>query len=156
MLILYASCLMRSRIASERGTIITTKLIIPAIGIILGAEDGRGSPASPMEKLQNVMLFGFRGFQQEPFIDDQQDRVGIFPLDFLVCAIVTCHLQFQEQIRKPDIFRFVTLLTCFHPERTGQISLSTSGSPGDKEIPVLCDIFTGCKPLNQRTVQLAP
>ena len=44
----------------------------------------------------------------------------------------------------------------FHPERTGQISLSTSGSPGDKEISVFCDIFTSCKPLDQRTVQLAP
>ena len=93
----------------RKGTVISAKLIIPAIGIILGAEDGRGSPASPMEKLQNVMLFGFSWFQQEPFINDQQDRVGIFPLDFLVCAIVTCHLQFQEQIRKPYILRFVTL-----------------------------------------------
>ena len=36
-----------------------------------------------MEKLQNVMLFGFSWFQQEPFINDQQDRVGIFPLDFV-------------------------------------------------------------------------
>lgn len=68
----------------RKGTVISAKLIIPAIGIILGAEDGRGSPASPMEKLQNVMLFGFSWFQQEPFINDQQDRVGIFPLDFLV------------------------------------------------------------------------
>ena len=45
----------------RKGTVISAKLIIPAIGIILGAEDGRGSPASPMEKLQNVMLFGFGG-----------------------------------------------------------------------------------------------
>ena len=67
----------------RKGTVISAKLIIPAIGIILGAEDGRGSPASPMEKLQNVMLFGFSWFQQEPFINDQQDRVGIFPLDFV-------------------------------------------------------------------------
>ena len=72
----------------RKGTVISAKLIIPAIGIILGAEDGRGSPASPMEKLQNVMLFGFSWFQQEPFINDQQDRVGIFTLDFLVCVSI--------------------------------------------------------------------
>ena len=73
----------------RKGTVISAKLIIPAIGIILGAEDGRGSPASPMEKLQNVMLFGFSWFQQEPFINDQQDRVGIFTLDFLVCVYIS-------------------------------------------------------------------
>lgn len=33
---------------------------------------------------------------------------------------------------------------------------SRSRSSGNKEIPVFCDVFTGCKPLNQRTVQLAP
>ena len=61
---------------------------------------------------------------------------------------------YLEQIRKLDIYCIVALFTRFHPERIGQISLSTSGSPGDKEIPVLCDIFIGCKPLNKRTVQL--
>ena len=109
-----------------------------------------------MEEFQNVMLLGFGGLQQEPFIDDQQNRVGIFPLDLLVCAIITCHLQFQKQIWKSDIFRLVTLLAGFHPECTGQIGLPTPGSTGDKEVPVLCDIFTGCKPFDQRTVQLAP
>ena len=108
-----------------------------------------------MEKFQNVMLLGFSWFQQEPFINDQQDRVGIFPLDFLVCAIVTCYLQFQEQIRKPYILRFVTLLACFHPERTCQIGLAAPGCACDKEIPVLCDIFTCCEPLDQCPVQLA-
>ena len=54
----------------RKGTVVSTKLIIPAIGIILRTEDGRGSPASPMEKFQNVMLFGFSWFQQEPFIND--------------------------------------------------------------------------------------
>ena len=108
-----------------------------------------------MEKFQNVMLFGFIWFQQEPFINDQQDRVGIFPLDLLVCAIVTCHFQLQEQIRKPNIFRFVTLLAGFHPECTCQIGLAAPGCACDKEISVLRDIFTCCKPLDQCTVQLA-
>ena len=101
------------------------------------------------------MLFGFGRFQQEPFINDQQNRIGIFPLDFLVCAIVTCHLQFQEQIRKPYILRFVTLPACFHPERTCQIGLAAPGCACDKEIPVLCDVFTCCESLDQFSIQLA-
>ena len=49
-----------------------------------------------MEKLQNVMLFGFGKL----FIDDQQDGIGTFPLDFLICVSVTCHLQVKERIQK--------------------------------------------------------
>ena len=101
------------------------------------------------------MLFGFRRLQQKPFINDQQDRVGIFRLNFFVCAVITCQLQLKKQIWKPDIFRLVTLLAGFHPKCTGQIGLPTPGSSGDKEVPVFCDIFTGCKPFNQRSVQLA-
>ena len=48
----------------RKRTVVTAKLIIPAIGIILGAEDGGWSFSSPVEKLQNVMLFGFAGLQQ--------------------------------------------------------------------------------------------
>ena len=50
-----------------------------------------------MEKFQDVMLFGFGWLQQEPFIDDQQNWIGILSLNFLVCAVITCHLQFKEQ-----------------------------------------------------------
>lgn len=109
-----------------------------------------------MEKLQNVMLFGFGRLQQEPFIDDQQNWIGIFPLDFLICAVIMCHLQIKEQIRESDISCLVVLLTCFYSERTGQVGLSAPGCTGDKKIPVFCDIFTDCKPFNQGTVQLAP
>ena len=56
MLILYAS-LDAIQDRFRKGAVISAKLIIPAIGIILRTEDGRGSPASPMEKFQNVMLF---------------------------------------------------------------------------------------------------
>ena len=107
-----------------------------------------------MEKLQNVMLFGFDRLQQEPLINDQQSRISLFPLDFLVYAVITCHFQFKEQIRELNIICLVALLTRFHPERTGQISLSTPGCTGNKKIPMLCDMFTRCKPLNQGTVQL--
>lgn len=109
-----------------------------------------------MEKLQNVMLFGFCGFHQKRFINDQQNRVDVFPLDLFVCAVITSHLQFQEQIRQANILRFVTLFAGFHPECACQIGLPAPSSSGNKEILVFCDVFTGCKPLNQRTVQLAP
>lgn len=102
------------------------------------------------------MLFGFCGFQQKPFINDQQNRVGVFPLDLFVCAVITGHLQFQEQIRQANILRLVTLFAGFHPECACQIGLSAPSGSGNKEIPVFCDVFTGCKPLNQRAVQLAP
>ena len=77
------------------------------------------------------MLFGFCGLQQKPFINDQQNR-------------------------QADILRLVTLFASFHTECAGQIGLPATSSSGNKEIPVFCDVFTGCKPLNQRTVQLAP
>ena len=37
-----------------------------------------------------------------------------------------------------------------------QIGLPAPSGSGNKEIPVFCDVFTGCKPLNQRAVQLTP
>lgn len=102
------------------------------------------------------MLFRFCGLQQKPFINDQQNWVGVFPLDLFVCAVITSHLQFQEQIQQANILRLVTLFACSHPECACQIGLSAPSSSSNKEIPVFCDVFTGCKPLNQRTVQLAP
>lgn len=76
-----------------------------------------------------------------PCIDLQfAGSVGMMLILYALCTVIMCHLQFKEQIWKPDIFRLVALLTGFHPERTGQICLSTSDSPGDKEIPVFCHI----------------
>ena len=81
-----------------------------------------------MEKLPYIMLFRFRGFQQKPFINDQQDWGGIFRRNFFVYAVITSQLQFEKQIRKPDIFRFVALPAGFHPKCTGQTGLPTSGT----------------------------
>src|SRR5699024_5076399 len=67
----------------------------------------------------------------------------------------TCHLQFQEQIRKPNVFCFVTLLAGFHTKCTRQIGFAAPGCACDKEIPVLCDVFTCCESLDQFSIQLA-
>ena len=72
-----------------------------------------------MEKLPYIMLFRFRGFQQKPFINDQQDWGGIFRRNFFVYAVITSQLQFEKQIRKP---------AGVHPKCTGQTGLPTSGT----------------------------
>ena len=156
MLILYASCLMRSRIASERGL--------------------SSPPSSSYQPLashweQKIVDDFLRLLWRSSRMSCCSDSVGFsrshssmisrtgltyFPWTFLYVPSLRAISSSRSRFWKPDILCLVALLTCFHPERTGQISLSTSSSPGNKEIPVLCDIFTGCKPFNQGTVQLTP
>lgn len=68
--------------------VITAELVIPSTGVILRAEDrGRFLPTS-VQQFKDVMLFRFGGFEQQPFIDDQENRGGIFSLDFFIGTIV--------------------------------------------------------------------
>ena len=102
-----------------------------------------------MKKFQNIMLFRFCRFEQEPFINDQQYGGGILSLYLLIGAVITCHFQIKKQVGEKDIFGLKTLLACFHAKCTGHICLSASGGTGIEKIQVFCDILTGSQPLNQ-------
>ena len=45
-----------------------------------------------------AVLFRIRWFQQKPFIQNQDNRIGILSHDFFVTAICPCHLQINKQI----------------------------------------------------------
>ena len=73
------------------------------------------------------MLFRFRWLQQEPFINNEQDGVGIFGLNLLVGAICTRQLKLQEHVGQAHILCFVTLFAGFHAEGAGHIGLTVRG-----------------------------
>ena len=47
------------------------------------------------------------------------------------------------------------MLACFHAKGTGHISFTTSGCSSNKDVPVFCNVFTGCQPVDQCFVQLS-
>ena len=63
--------------------VITAKLVVPTAGVILRTKDRRGLLPPPVRQFQDVMLFGLRWFQQEPLINDEQDRVSVLCLNLL-------------------------------------------------------------------------
>lgn len=67
----------------SKRAVIATELIVASAGFVLGAEDRGGFLPSSVEQFQDVMLFRFRRLQQEPFINDEQDGVGILGLNLL-------------------------------------------------------------------------
>ena len=94
--------------------------------------------------------------QQQPFIQDQYDWIGIFAQDLLVRPISTCKVEFQEHVRKTNILRPVALLAGFHTKGTGQVGLAAAGRSGYEQVPVLRNIFTGGETLNQSPIELSP
>lgn len=98
----------------SKRAVIATELVVPSAGIVLGAEDRGGFLPSSMEQFQDVMLFRFRRLQQEPFINDEQDGVGILGLNLLVGAICTRQIKLQEHIGQAHILCFIALFAGFH------------------------------------------
>ena len=87
----------------RKKAVIAAKLAVPSVGIILGAEDCEGFFPSSVEQFQNIMLFCSRRLQQEPFINDEQDGVGILGLNLFVGAICTHQFKLQEHIGQAHI-----------------------------------------------------
>ena len=100
----------------SKRTVIAAELVVPATGIVLGAEDRRGFLPPSVQQFQDVMLLCLRRFQQEPFIIDEENRVGVLGLNLLVSAICPCQVEFEEHIRQTHILCLVALLACFHAE----------------------------------------
>lgn len=95
------------------------------------------------------MLFCFCWLQQEPLIQNEQNRVRIFREHLLVFVFGASHFQLQQQVRETDIFRLETLLTRFHAQGAGHIGLAAPGGTGDENVPMLRNILAGGQPLNQ-------
>lgn len=102
------------------------------------------------------MLLSLSRLQKQPFIQDQNNRIGILGQNFLVRPIGARKFKFKEQIRKSDILCPVTLLAGFHTKGACQVCLAAAGRSGDKQIPVLCNILTGGEPLDQLSIELPP
>ena len=85
---------------------------------------------------------------------NNQTGFGIFGLNLLVGTICTRQLKLQEHVGQAHILCFVTLLASFHAEGAGHVGLAAPRGTGDEQIAMLCDVFTGCKALNQTAIEL--
>lgn len=97
-----------------------------------------------------------RWFQQKPFINDEEDRVGILGKGFLIGTVGTGHVELKEHVRQTDILCLVALFASFHAEGTGQVGLPALGSACDKQVPVFRYVFTGSQTLDKAAVELPP
>lgn len=79
----------------------------------------------------------------------------LFSLHLFICSVIAGHLQFQKMLRETDVFGFKALFACFHAKGTSHISFAAVGRTCEKDIPMLRDILTDCKTLDQHPVQLA-
>ena len=75
-----------------KGTFATTDLLIPFLFPELGAKDCRKSFPSFMYQFKQVSGLRFGQLQEKPFIDDQQNWLGIFFKDSRKVPVVTSRL----------------------------------------------------------------
>lgn len=115
------------RICQRTG--VSTKLVISFFKTILRTKDRGGFLTSSMQKLKNVFLFDFCWFQQKPFIENENQRIGVFSHDLSIGTIRPCHFQINKQIRKTDIPGIVILLAGFHAKGTGYVCFSEPVAP---------------------------
>ncbi len=136
-------------------TVCSAKLIVPFGMPVLGAENRRRLFPSQMQQLENILLFIRCWFEQHPLINDEQNRICIFLDGFEIVAFISCDLKVYQQIRQTNIFRPVILFAGFHSEGTSHVSFAAAGCTCNEQITVFGNIFTGCKPFNERLVKLA-
>ena len=48
------------------------------------------------------------------------------------------------------------MLACFHAKGTGHVGFTASSCSSNKDVPVFCNVFTGCQTINQCFVQFSP
>ena len=106
-----------------------------------------------MQQFQNVMLLCLCRLQQEPFINDEKNGVGVLCLNSLVGAICTCQIKLKKHIRQANVLRFVSLLAGFHTESAGHVGFAAPGSPSDEQVPMLRDVFASCQSFDQAAVE---
>ena len=103
-----------------------------------------------------IMLFCFRRFQQEPFINDEQDWISVLCLNLLVGAVCTRQIELQEHVRQTHILCLVALFAGFHAESTCHVGLSASSCAGDEQVPMFRDVLTGRQMLDEAAVEFSP
>ena len=79
-----------------------------------------------MDHLKQVPGLRLGKFQEQLFIDDQQDRLCVLLKDSGTVPIISGCLQVKEQVRKANILDRVVLLAGFHAEGTGHVSFPTA------------------------------
>ena len=61
-------------------------------------------------------------------------------------TVASCDLEFDQQVRKPDILHGKESPYCSHTQSTGQISLTAASSSQQDDIVVLLDVIAGAEP----------
>ena len=135
-------------------TFAAADLLIPFFLPELGAEDRGRSLPTLMDQFKQVPGLRLSELQEQPFIDDQQDRLRVLLEDGGKVPIVPGCLQIKEQVRKADILDRIILLAGFHAEGAGHVSFTASSRTSDEDVPVLCDVLTVRHALDQRFVEL--
>lgn len=108
-----------------------------------------------MKKFEDILLFLLGWFHQEPFIKNEEDGVCILGHYLAISTIIPCCLKVDEQIRKAHIFGVVVVFTGLHSECTCHVAFTATCGTGYKDVPVISDILTAGKSLNQILVKLA-
>ena len=108
-----------------------------------------------MDESQKIWSIILGKLEKKPFIENQQSWISVLLQYISKSALIFRRFEINEQIRHPDILDSVIVLTGLHPESTGHVGFPTAGRAGNEDVPVFCDVLTGCQPLNKRPIQLA-
>lgn len=131
----------------------TAQLLVPFRGRVLRAENRGRFPATPMQDFEDGLLFAFAGFQQQPFVDNQQRRFRVLQHRLREGPVFAGHLQFYQQIRQTYEFRVVELATRLVTESAGHEGLAAARGPGDEDVAAFANELAGSEPGNQIPVQ---
>ena len=108
------------------------------------------------QQFQYILLLLRCWHHKELFVDDEQNRICILLQHLHVGAFIPCHSEIDQKVRETNIFGFVVLLAGFHTEGTGHVGFTASSCSSNKDVPVFCNVFTGCQTINQCFVQFSP
>ena len=94
------------------------------------------------------------------FINSHSSRIRRVGLEYLdnTFLYVPFSLAVLKSIRRSGslyILGVVVMLTCLHSKGTCHIAFSTACGSGDKDVAVICDIFTAGKSLYQFLIELS-
>lgn len=118
----------------REGTVVTTQLVIPAIGIILGAEDGGRHLTPCFYQFQYISSLRLLEGVKQPLVQDEQllflELFHIVP----VCSAGPGHGDLHQQIRQTDVTDGVKVTISCHAKSAGQIGLTYPGWTQDDDI----------------------
>ena len=108
-----------------------------------------------MDYLQQQPGLVLAELEQQPFVDDEERRLGVLLQRVFEGVPVFRGGQVHQQVGQPGEPYRVEPLAGLHPERAGQIRLAASGSARDEDVAALRYVLAAGEFLDQRLVQLA-